>query len=105
MGTGGSAASSPTGPSSAVPGGSGSSIGGGAGGQSTAPENVIRVQHLLLKLPAAIEFSGTNPASFYALNERIVAAESCWFAAKVTFICSYYMGNLRCLTFPLLCIY
>jgi hypothetical protein len=27
-----------------------------------------------------------DPASYYALNERIVAAESCWFAAKVMVI-------------------
>ncbi len=27
-----------------------------------------------------------DPATYYALNERIVAAESCWFAAKVLII-------------------
>jgi hypothetical protein len=47
---------------------------------------VLRVVNIL-RPPVAIEFSGTNPACFYALNERIVAAESCWFAAKVEFRC------------------
>jgi hypothetical protein len=34
-----------------------------------------------LAVPAAVQHG--NLTTYFALNERIVAAESCWFAAKV----------------------
>lgn len=37
----------------------------------------------LPSIPSFVEMTMSDSSSFYGLNERIVAAESCWFAAKV----------------------
>jgi hypothetical protein len=69
-------------------GGGGGGMGGSALGAQYAPSpGIIRVADVL-KVPAPIK--NANYENFYALNERIVAAESCWFVAKVghTPICS-----------------
>jgi hypothetical protein len=44
------------------------------------PQGLLRVTDIL-KSPIPIR--DANSSNFYALNERIVAAESCWFVAKV----------------------
>jgi hypothetical protein len=61
--------------------------GGGGGGATSAlganytpTPGIIRVADVL-KVP--IPMKNANYENFYALNERIVAAESCWFVAKV----------------------
>ena len=49
----------------------------------TPTPGIIRVADVL-KVP--IPMKNANFENFYALNERIVAAESCWFVATVSYI-------------------
>lgn len=37
-----------------------------------------------LEVPMVVQQKQTDHSSYFALNERIVAAESCWFASKVS---------------------
>lgn len=48
-----------------------------------SPVDVVKVS-TLVRVPYSIQESSQDATVFYGLNERIVAAESCWFAAKVT---------------------
>eukprot|EP01034_Spumella_vulgaris_P021596 gene21596-27634_t len=53
-----------------------------AGGAAEAGEHYEAVKMAtLLRLPAVITFA--DPTTCFALNERIVAAESCWFVAMI----------------------
>lgn len=45
--------------------------------------NIFTDTELLKSLRPAAAVEHGSQESFYALNERVVAAESCWFAAKV----------------------
>ena len=49
-------------------------------------ENVFNDPELLRNLHAAPAVEHADAHTFFALNERVVAAESCWFAAKVSVI-------------------
>ncbi len=60
------------------------SVGSGSQGGSSSLQNFEAMKmSSLLRLPTVITFA--DPTSCFALNERIVAAESSWFVAMVCF--------------------
>ena len=64
--------------------------GGGAailGANYTPTPGIIRVADVL-KMPLPMKVADFE--NYYGLNERIVAAESCWFVAKVFFFIDQY---------------
>jgi hypothetical protein len=67
--------------------GSGQDAGGASGTHGSSCSNLQQFEAMkmsaLLRLPAVITFA--DPTSCFALNERIVAAESSWFVAMVLF--------------------
>ena len=55
-----------------------------SGADAVQFENVFNDPDLLRNLHTAPAVQHAHADTFFALNERVVAAESCWFAAKVS---------------------
>lgn len=57
-----------------------------------------------LEVPMVMQEKQADHSSYFALNERIVAAESCWFAAKVSsyIIVVHFNRSLKSLFLKLL---
>jgi hypothetical protein len=67
--------------------------GGGSSGASTVnqeeglPAGVAKMSSLLRMSLEVVDL--TDAGTFYGLNERVVAAESCWFSARVSYLFSF----------------